>query len=70
MSVSQEHLQKIRQSALTAEQAAALGWSSQADGSLLIPYLKPDGSPETCHNGKPFSRFRLGEEELARRMEK
>jgi P4 family phage/plasmid primase-like protien len=70
MSLSKEHLQKIRQSALTAEQAATLGWSSQADGSLLIPYLKPDGSPETCHDGGAFSRFRLGEEELARRMDK
>jgi P4 family phage/plasmid primase-like protien len=65
MSLSHEHLEKIRQSALTAEQAAALGWSSQPDGSLLIPYLKPDGSPETCHNGEPFARVRLSPEQIA-----
>ena len=70
MTLNPEHLEKIRQSALTVEQAAALGWSSRPDGSLLIPYLKPDGSPETCHDGKPFSRLRLGAEELARRMQR
>jgi P4 family phage/plasmid primase-like protien len=70
MTLNTEHLQKILQSALTVEQAAALGWSSRPDGSLLIPYQKPDGSPETDRKGKPFSRLRLGADELARRMER
>jgi phage/plasmid-associated DNA primase len=64
MTLSDAHLYKLRQSALSDEQAAALGWSSLQNGRLLIPYLKPDGSPETCHDGKPFSRERLSDAEI------
>ena len=64
MSLSPEHLEKIRQSALTAEQAAALGWSSRPDGSLLIPYRNPDGSPQTMPDGAPWIRWRLPQNEI------
>jgi len=63
--LSDAHLAKIGQSAIAPEQALTLGWRSRPDGSLLIPYLKPDGSAETCHNGKPFSRWRLSSEQIA-----
>lgn len=59
MTLNPEHLEKIRQSALTVEQAAALGWSSRPDGSLLIPYRNPDGSPQTMPDGSPWVRWRL-----------
>lgn len=63
-----EHRAKIRSSALSYDQAEALGWISDgSDGSLVIPYLKPDGSPELCHDGKPFSRRRLSDEKVAER---
>jgi phage/plasmid-associated DNA primase len=64
MSLSPEHLEKIRKSALTAEQAAALGWSSRPDGSLLIPYRNPDGSPQTMPDGAPWIRWRLPKDEI------
>ena len=64
LSLSREHLAKLRSSALTDEQIRSLGWSSLRNGRLLIPYLKPDGSPETCHNGSPFCRERLSEDEV------
>jgi P4 family phage/plasmid primase-like protien len=41
-----------------------LGYDTSANGRLVIPYLKPDGSPERCHNGKPFTRERLSNEEI------
>lgn len=68
MTLFDEHLDKIRSSGLTAEQAAALGWSSQPDGSLQIPYLKPDGTAERCHDGRPFHRHRLTPDLIAERV--
>lgn len=59
MSLTPEHRAKIRSSALSDEQIDAIGWFSQYDGSLAIPYLRPDGSPEETHDGKPFRRERL-----------
>jgi phage/plasmid-associated DNA primase len=64
MTLNHEHRHKISESALTNEQIDALGWSSLHTGSLLIPYLKPDGSPETCKNGKPFTRERLSQKQI------
>lgn len=63
--VEAEHRCKIRQSALSDEQIDRLGWRSLPNGRLLIPYLKPDGSPELCRDGKPFQRWRLSEREIA-----
>lgn len=60
-----DHLEKLQQSALSLQQIEALGWQSLPNGRLLIPYRKPDGSPELCHDGKPFTRWRLSERELA-----
>jgi phage/plasmid-associated DNA primase len=61
-----EHLRKIRESALDDAQIEALtGWRTLQKGQLEIPYLKPDGSPERCHDGKPFRRWRLSEKQLA-----
>ena len=62
--VNAEHREKLRQSALTDQQIEALGWSTGLNGRLQIPYLKPDGSPERCHNGKPFIRERLTAAEI------
>ena len=59
-----EHREKLRQSALTDQEIEALGWSTGLNGRLQIPYLKPDGSPERCHNGKPFIRERLTAAEI------
>lgn len=64
MSLSDQHRQKLRSSALSDEQINALGWSSLHTGSLLIPYFKPDGSPELCHDGKPFTRERLSQGQI------
>lgn len=59
-----EHQEKIRQSALTDQEIEALGWSTGLNGRLQIPYLKPDGSPERCHDDKPFIRERLTSAEI------
>ena len=64
MTLSDQHRQKLRASALSDEQIDALGWSSLHTGALLIPYLKPDGSPELCHDGKPFTRERLSQDQI------
>ncbi|MEA5424278.1 DUF3854 domain-containing protein [Synechococcus sp. CCY9202] len=64
MSLSPEHRDKLRQSALTDQQIDALGWSSLHTGRLQIPYLRPDGTPETGHDGKPFIRERLSQAEI------
>jgi hypothetical protein len=61
-----EHVAKLRQSALTDAQIQALtGWRTLPDGRLEIPYWRPDGSPEQCHDGKPFTRWRLSDREIA-----
>ena len=60
-----EHLEKLQRSALSPQQIAALGWRSLPNGRLVIPYRRPDGSPELCHDGKPFTRWRLSEREIA-----
>ena len=65
LGLDSEHLHKLQQSALSLQQIAALSWRSLPNGRLLIPYRKPDGSPELCHDGKPFTRWRLSERELA-----
>ncbi len=62
--LSDEHLAKIRCSALSDVHASALGWRSLHNGRLLIPYLRPDGTPETDHDGEPFTRERLGDAEI------
>lgn len=64
MTLSGQHRQKLRSSALSDEQINALGWSSLHTGSLLILYLKPDGSPELCHGGQPFTRERLSQKQI------
>ncbi|MFM7674966.1 MAG: DUF5906 domain-containing protein [Synechococcus sp.] len=65
MTLSPEHRRKLRKSALTDQQIDSFGWCSLHNGRLLIPYLAPDGSPQTCHDGKPFSRERLSVAEIA-----
>jgi phage/plasmid-associated DNA primase len=64
VTLSDQHRQKLRSSALSEEQINALGWSSLHTGSLLIPYIKPDGSPELCHGGQPFTRERLSQKQI------
>jgi phage/plasmid-associated DNA primase len=61
---SPEHLSKLRSSALSDQQIDALGWTSRSNGSLVIPYLKPDGSPEQTHSGRPFRRWRLSKQQI------
>ncbi|WP_411876843.1 DUF3854 domain-containing protein [Vulcanococcus limneticus] len=60
--LSPEHLVKIQSSALTPEQAAALGWHTGLKGELVIPYLLPTGSPATFQDrhgrDRPFLRRR------------
>lgn len=68
--LSTEHLAKVRTSALSDEQISALGWSSLHTGSLLIPYRRPDGSPEHCHDGSPFTRERLSQQQINERKRK
>ncbi len=63
--LSPEHRSKLHQSALTDAQIAAVGYWTDRKGHLQIPYLQPDGSPQTCHNGRPFVRFRLTDAEIA-----
>lgn len=65
-----EHLRKIQESALTTEQVQKLGWCSLHNGRLLIPYLKPDGTPEICHDGAPFIRQRLSDKEIRETQQK
>jgi hypothetical protein len=65
LGLDSDHIEKLQRSALSLQQIAALGWRSLPNGRLLIPYRKPDGSPELCHDGKPFTRWRLSERELA-----
>ena len=64
LGLSSEHVQKLSQSALGSEQIARLGWRTLPNGRLLIPYLKPDGSPECCSDGKPFQRWRLTQQDI------
>ena len=59
-----EHLDKLRESALTDQQTEALFWSTGLNGRLQIPYLKPDGTREHCRDGKPFIRERLTAAEI------
>lgn len=63
--LSPDHRAKLQTSALTDQQIDALGWYTQHDGSLAIPYLRPDGSAEETHDGKPFIRWRLSPEQIA-----
>ena len=60
-----EHLAKLRESALTDQHLARLHWRSLRDGRLEIDYLKPDGQPELCANGKPFRRCRSSTAQIA-----
>lgn len=62
--VGEIHRAKLRECALADAEIDALGWISHLDGTLEIPYLRPDGTRETTHNGKPFSRFRLSQAEI------
>jgi hypothetical protein len=64
VTLSDQHRQKLRSSALSDGEIDALGWSSLHTGSLLIPYLKPDGRPELCHDGQPFTRERLSQKQI------
>ena len=63
--LNSEHLHKLMSSALSHEQIKNLGWRTLPNGRLEIPYRRPDGSPEQCHDGKPFHRWRLSDEEVA-----
>ncbi len=62
--LNQEHLAKLRSSALSDQQIWKLGWRSLPNGRLEIPYRRPDGKPETCHGVEPFKRWRLGDAEI------
>ena len=62
--LSAAHLQKLSRSALSPQQIESMGWLSLPNGRLEIPYLRPDGSAELCHDGKPFKRWRLSGTEL------
>ena len=62
--LASEHLSKLQSSALNLQQIALLGWQSLPDGRLEIPYRRPDGSLEECHDGKPFRRWRLPPEQI------
>jgi hypothetical protein len=61
-----EHLTKLKASALSDEHIAKLGWSTALKGRLLIPYLKPDGTPEQCKDGSRFTRERRSAAEIRR----
>jgi hypothetical protein len=63
--LNEEHLAKIRTSALSDQQIRQLRWRSLTNGRLEIPYLRPDGTAETCHDGRPFLRWRLSDAERA-----
>lgn len=65
MSLSDAHRAKLRSSALSDEQIDALGWLTSRSGNLVIPYRKPDGSPEQTHRGRQFRRFRLSDQAIA-----
>ena len=62
--LDQESQDKIRSSALSDQQIWQLGWRSLPNGRLEIPYRRPDGKPETCHDGQPFRRWRLSDAEI------
>lgn len=62
--LASEHLSKLQSSALNLQQIELLGWQSLPDGRLEIPYRRPDGSAEECHDGKPFRRWRLPPEQI------
>ncbi len=62
--LNREHSDKLRESALSDRQIESLNWRSLHNGRLEIPYLKPDGSPEECSEGKPFVRWRLPQAEV------
>lgn len=66
--INPEHLAKLQTSALSCDHINALGWSSDHRGRLRIPYLKPDGSPEECHDGRPFLRWRASTEWIERQI--
>ena len=54
--LSAAHRSELQSSALTDAAIARLRWHTDQHGALVIPYLQPDGSPETVRNGKPFER--------------
>ena len=54
--LSQEHLAKIRSSALNDAAIDSLKWRTLKDGRLEIDYFKPDGTFEVCIDGSPFRR--------------
>lgn len=59
------HRSKLHASALSDDAIALMQWHSRPDGALVIQYLRPDGTDETTHDGKPFIRWRLSEEQIA-----
>jgi phage/plasmid-associated DNA primase len=61
-----EHSAKLRSSALSDQQLDQLQWRSLRDGRLQIDYLKPDGQPELCADGKPFRRWRSSAARIAK----
>ena len=50
------HRVELRASALSDEAITRLQWFTDHCGAMVIPYRQPDGSPETCHDGRPFRR--------------
>jgi hypothetical protein len=64
--LSAEHLSKLKASALSGEHIGKLSWSTAPNGRLLIAYLKPDGTPEQCKDGSPFTRERRSAAEIRR----
>jgi phage/plasmid-associated DNA primase len=63
-----EHQEKLRRSALSNDHIEALRWRTAPRDRLLIEYLKPDGSPELCHNSRPFLRWRTSDEWRAQQV--
>lgn len=62
-----EHRRKLRTSALSdahIDRLVAAGIHTDAKGHLVIPYRKPDGSPETMPDGSPWIRFRLPQDKI------
>ena len=65
LDLNQEHLEKLRESALSDRHIFSLSWRSLPNGRLEITYLQTDGSPERCFDGvTPFKRWRVPQDEI------
>ncbi|PSB37940.1 DUF3854 domain-containing protein [Aphanothece minutissima] len=55
-SLTDAHRDELRASALSDDAISLLRWFTDHHGALVLPYLRPDGTTETCRNGRPFTR--------------